>query len=142
MCVAVCDVAECFLVSCSIDCSSSVAVCVALRDIFLNIYVCKCVCASSACHNTLQHAATRCNTLQHAAARCNTLQRTNLQLFSFLYATTHEPAQRKKQPSNNEFVFCSVLQCVAVCCQLMNLLSERNSHQTMSSCFAVFCQWW
>jgi len=65
-------------------------------------------------YNTLQHTATHCNTLQHTATHCNTLQHTAY-FGIFWHGVT--PSMRDMTYS----VCCSVLQCVAVCCSMLNI---------------------
>jgi len=61
--------------------------------------------------NTLQHTATHCNTLQHTATHCSTLQHTAA------YCNTLRPTGLPRR-------YNSVLQCVAVCCSVLQCVIE------------------
>jgi len=77
--------------------------------------------------NTLQRTATHCNALQRTATHCNTLQHTAkhcnntlfwqyrfLKYFSYSIAKTHRISDLP--------VCCCILQRIAVCCSVLNLL--------------------
>jgi len=98
--------------------------------------------------NTLQHTATHCNTLQHTATHCNTLQQTatsndcaicpqtRRQNVSgtpahTLHRDTHVNRPRlPRRPYtcvNTSGLACEVvrvLQCVAVCCSVLQYMCE------------------
>jgi len=93
---------------------------------------------------TLQHTATHCNTLQHTATHCNTLQHRHLSYFgdtkSFLkkIASFSDEVELDVLTAHRideivahgvcVAVWCSVLQCVAVCCSGITWCAYRASY--------------
>jgi len=88
--------------------------------------------------NTLQTIATHCNTLQHTATHCNTLQHNATHYIIYRY--TFEDATNVNVAALVPYFafhrFPQVLQCVAVCCSVLQSLTV-SSH-TLST-FAVRC---
>jgi len=78
--------------------------------------------------NTLQHTATHCNTLQHTATHCNTLQHTVISG----HLSSWDPQYMSQTHNTRSIierciaVYCSELQCVAVCCSVLQKHTTRS----------------
>jgi len=108
--------------------------------------------------NTSQHNATRRNTLQHTATHCNTLQHTIIRLGQWhedllnlcanMCACLYYVCQTKDicwqlRIFKHVLFVWGVLQCVAVCCSVLHLVSALNCwisfHVCCSAGVAVCC---
>jgi len=92
------------------------------------------------CHCNTTH----CNTLQHTATHCNTLQHRCFPWKHLCDMTSHVATTK-----HTDAVCCSVLQCVAVCCNVKPVASisvtwypmslQHKTHcNTLLQCVAVF----
>ena len=86
--------------------------------------------------NTLQHTATHCNTLQHTATHCNTLQHANLTGYQWCFAFLSQ-APRSCDASHSMLSVCSLLQCVAVCCSLLQCRQKESAVQCVAMCCSM-----
>jgi len=114
-----CSVLQCVAVCCSVSYISEYMTTYAI--VGLNLFDMK--HSSSACCNTLQHAATHCPTLQHTATHCNTPQPTG--------ETRHN-----HRPSSS--AHCNMLQHAATHCPTLQHTSADRRNVTQSSSGSIF----
>ena len=107
----------------------------------------RCLARNKSCThcNTLQHTATHCNTLQRTATHCNTLQHTSctrccgpspeasLVRCVCVCVSEREVVWRSGACSHSFSCCCccSVLQCVAVCCRVLQGVAMRGHAQPL-----------
>jgi len=84
-------------------------------------------CTAAHC-NTLQHTATHCNALQRTATHCNTLQHGGMRAWSNHACVAVDNLAARNvgstyiPPCIRAPACCSVLQCVTVCCSVLQRL--------------------
>jgi len=90
--------------------------------------------------NTLLHIATHCTTLRHTVTLCNTPKHTATHWHKCARGTTLKQLQLDFQESKNAFnkCVCIVLQCIAVCCSVLQCVVLINCDNCVTHTPSLF----